>query len=298
MAEKIAETPLEAAFDAELQKRLQTGLFPPFPNKYGHLIRVAPVTIAGEWSAVALQYTRLNLLTAERRSLIEAYRLSNPDKQYSTSESAKEHNDQWLEEIETVMEQEEEITKELSRGIPKRRAWNPISLALRTIHPELYIEGMRVLRWPEKFEFSIFGPGNNLDHSQVPPPALGINGKLYGQRPDVYGSLRIAPLLEVRGKIVGTDREEVALTIKHPRTYYETVKACAIAFGHIDVGYAKAHPEVPMIGIKGLDLGDMAWFTPSYQPLDYPVTSYLNHSPEELMQRMITVISELADPSI
>lgn len=283
MVEKITETPLEAAFDAELQKRLQICLFPPFPNKYGHLIRVAPVTIVGEWSAVALQYTRLNLLTAERCSLIEAYRLHNPDKQYSTPESVEEHNDRWLsalEEIETVMEQEEEITKELSRGIPKRRdEWSPTSLALRTIHPELYIEGMKVLRWPEKFEFSIFGPGNNLDRSQVPPPALGINGKLYEQRPDVYGSLRIAPLLEVKGKFVGAEREE-------------------IAFGHIDVGYAKAHPEVPMIGIKGLDLGDMAWYTPSHQPLDYPVTSYLDHSPEELMKRIVTVISELANPSI
>lgn len=43
------------------------------------------------------------------------------------------------------------IIEELSRGIPRRRAdWNPTSLALRTIHPELFIEGMKIKRWPEE----------------------------------------------------------------------------------------------------------------------------------------------------
>lgn len=296
-------SPLERAFETELRSRFGADLSEPYINQHGHLVRVSNIVSPSEDTAVTFQYIRFDILKSDPELLVKALResepsfkpdLANPEEEDFEDLGSSIHP---IDVVELIMREEKQALDFIKGRIIARDGAIDVARALND--PGYYLNRTRLTRWPELFEVSIFGPGNTFDQP-VPPSEIGLNGKIAGRRPDVYGRLRVSPGFEGI-RYIADNREHVnELVIKHPRVFGNTIKAAAIAFGHVDakdIKTVKKNPKANLTGAPEWDLEDMSWFEPSYNHPSYPIHPD-STPPGKVMEQIGTFVQELCKSSL
>lgn len=241
-------SPLEEAFDAEIQRRFHTALLEPGVDEYGCLIRVSYPAAIGD-SLVAFQYTRYDLLKQEEEAVIKDLLPHNPSisKSLGNVEILGDvYGENWLENIENVMVLEGKFIKAIRQRIVERDG--AIDPRRAVSDSSYYTEGDEVEQWPESFKFAIFDRSNMFAY-HVSPSQIERNGKLAGRRASIYGALSIP--VYFRDEAHPFKEREVQLIVSFPQLDYETARAYLQAF-------EGKNPEDYKRG--GLDVDDYSTF--------------------------------------
>ena len=220
-------SPLEEAFDAEMQRRFHTSLLEPAINNHDYLVRVSYPVITGN-SMVAFQYSRYDLLKDDEKKVARILLSHNPSIRNSLGDIEDlKHAGQkeWLGKLENVMDQEKKVIEAVRQRIIERDGSFDPKKALND--PTYYTEGASIEQWPESFEFVIFDSANNFTH-YVPPSPIERNGRLAGRRASIYGALSIPAYF--RDEAHPLKEQEVHLIISYPQLDYETARAYLQAF--------------------------------------------------------------------
>ncbi len=212
-------SPLEEAFDAEIQQRFQTALLGLGLDEYNRLVRVSYPVAAGD-SLVAFQYTRYDLLQADPYNVAKILLPHNPGLQNKLGEYPEMQDDIAGEDIHTTMRGEMDYEEDFIDALRKRIIERDGNLdSYRALSdPAYYTEGKPLTQWPESYEFVIFHPGNEIAQ-HVPPTQIERRGKLLGKRASIYGRLTVPASFDEHN----FPRYKLAIT--YPQLYYETLRA-------------------------------------------------------------------------
>lgn len=262
----------EAAFDSEIQKRFSASLQEHFIDNHGSLVRVSPLTIVND-KLLAFQYTRFDILKS-KEYIVDAY--TQLHSKVVLSEGTVENV--W-DQVQLETEEEERVEEEIINAVIARDG--QINAYRALTDRRYYLEGLTLQRWPENFEFVIFEDSTRFDQNSQ-PELIDRHGMFNGKRPDVYGSLSLPPKFE---GVRHNRTTEGVLLIAHPKSYFETARAYAVAFAHETLEAAEK---------TGIEIEDVAWF-PSTKPMEHPIFPDLD-SPEQVMEEVGLFIQELTNP--
>lgn len=287
----VVPSPLEAAFDIEIQRRFRTALDESLINEGGHIVRTSYAVFVGN-KLVAFQYTRFDPLRTHLDYLLMAFKDANPSYISGPKDNQDVLDDEDLRnfvrelDFRSGVDEKSEEGKMIIDAIQQRieeQSGNEYNPTLALTDPSHYVEGARLEQWPEQFEFVIFG-SDNQHHAHVPlGTRIGRYGILMGRAPDVWGVLNIGPRFEGMPSPFG-HHDDDTLLIMHPSTHYETARAIRASFWSEDL-----RSKIPDQGLQFLPFPSRDPFRISVHPDLYP--------PEKIMGQIGAFVKELCDPS-
>ncbi|MFH1535821.1 MAG: hypothetical protein ABIC96_01990 [Patescibacteria group bacterium] len=291
MAEKYTPSPLEAAFDAEINKRFSASLKAPRLNKkYSWLTRGSKNIVWQEDGVLAFQYTRFDSLKRSLAYVVEVYKHYHPVEDKLLEEGKKEMTDlERIDQIDAQIDEEDRIATVIAKQLTKRHG--RINRMRALTDPSYCLQEARISQWPEKFEFALFRPSDTFFQEFAHgSDVLGRHGRLNGQRPEFYGSLEIAPCFEGSTPPIENGRLN-QLVLEFPENFYRLLKASVVAFGHIDPEKAARVPVNQWLS-GGIELDDVGWVGASYKPPMYPLFPDIE-PPEKIMGQIGTLVEQL-----
>lgn len=277
----IMPSPLEEAFDTEIQGRFHTALLEPVFER-NRLRRISYPTVIEEDNLVVFQYTRYDLLLGPQKKVVDMLLSLNPSlepyvQRFEKDKHEADEGNPW-DSVENILRKEQKIINLLKQRIVCREGVIDLKKALSD--PTYYTEGTPVIQWPESFEFVIFGADNNFKHS-LHPTQIERFGKFEGKWADFYGELNINA--HFQGGITGSSPEKEGLEIFLPRAYKQLAKSYAKQFlNYTDESMRNS----------GLDYGDVSFFGKEDLSL-FLNTDLVYLPPSKMMEKLGNFISEL-----
>lgn len=293
-------SPFEYALDMMVNTDFETVLDAAAVTANGNLRRLSYPQFFSH-ALVVFQYQRFDISQSHPEYLLSTYRKLNPSDEYSRTQEALEKLEKggggWthegLDEIETLLDKLDKLDDQdqaaIMTGIERRFAGSAVRRALPLTDPGYYLEGSRVVQWPEEIRFVVFNRDNKLPDSDLQTAEIDNKGRFHHRRPDVYGKMRLIPQIEgMHIPQPDPKLDDGKVTIGFPRMEYEIARANLLAFESERI---TSLPEG--VDFDGLDLEELKRLS-AHNATRLTIHHYINPQtdPQLLVREIGTFISE------